>query len=234
MSEYPVVAFVVSAIDWLIPVTVIYVWWFLARARNEGPSPALIALPLAIAFGWGMVWVHVPAFANLRLNPPPTGQASAIFSTLIGLIALLLLPSVRRYFRTARLDLLVAMGPWRIVYGSALMIIGTRGGLPEGFFWSAAIGDIAVGLWAIAILAHGRVSTRHLVAWNVVGMIDLTHVLVLGSAFLRPFFLANPDIPPLNLLPLVGVPIFLALHVLTLWGLWARSRFAQGRTAVPS
>lgn len=222
MTPDPVVAFLVAAIDFLIPVTVVYLWWFLCRARVEGPSPVLIALPLALALGWGLLWTHVPELASRRLNPPPAGQAAAILAVLFGLSALLVLPSVRDYFRTARLELLVAMGPWRIVYGAALLIIGTRGGLPKGFFWSVALGDIAVGLWAIAILARGTVSTRHLAVWNVAGMIDLAHALVLGAAHLRPFFLANPDVPPLNLLPLAGVPMFLAVHVLTLWGLWAR------------
>ncbi|MCM0019533.1 MAG: hypothetical protein NBV67_06035, partial [Tagaea sp.] len=197
-------------------------WWLLVRARLDGPSPTAIAVPLAIALGWGMLWAFVPELSARRLNPPPAGQAGVILTVLFGSIALLALPSVRRFFRTARLELLVAIGPWRIVYGGALLSIGTQGGLPAGFFWSVALGDIAVGIWAIVILARGAVSTRHLAIWNVAGMIDLAHALALGAVHLRPFFLANADVPPLNLLPLAGVPVFLAVHVMTLWGLWAR------------
>lgn len=58
------------------------------------------------------------------------------------------------------------------------------------------------------------------------GAADPTQALVLGAMHLHPFFLANPDLPALNLLPLAGVPVYLAIHVLTLWGLWARSRSA--------
>jgi hypothetical protein len=54
--------------------------------------------------------------------------------------------------------------------------------------------------------------------------VDLAHVLVLGAINLRPFYLANPDIAPLNLLPLAGVPVFLALHGMTLWGIAARRK----------
>jgi hypothetical protein len=73
------------------------------------------------------------------------------------------------------------------------------------------------------------VTQRELIAWNALGLIDLLHVIMLAAIHLRPFFLAQPDLPTLNLLPLVGVPVFIALHVLTLWGLFARRSAPTGR-----
>ncbi|MFM7421172.1 MAG: hypothetical protein ACKO54_15965 [Alphaproteobacteria bacterium] len=229
MPSDPLLSTLVAAVDWLMPVTFASVWWVLWRSRAEGPAAWQLAVPLLVAFGWGVLWAFVPALAALRLNPPPGGQAGAILALFLGLIGLLALPAARRFFRTARLANLVALGPWRFVYGALILAIGVNGGLPPSFFWSVGIVDILVGLWACAILLAVRdISTPHLVAWNVAGAIDLTHVLVLGALHLRDFFLADPGIPALNLLPLAGVPLFLAIHVLTIWGL---SQSNRGRTA---
>jgi hypothetical protein len=74
----------------------------------------------------------------------------------------------------------------------------------------------------VILLRRKSVTEREIFLWNAVGLVDLSHVLALGALNLRGFYLAYPIISPLNLLPLVGVPLFLALHVLALWGLWSR------------
>jgi hypothetical protein len=234
MPISPIVVPRVVAIDLLMPVTLVTVWWVLWKSRVDGPLGPWLAVPLVLALGWGALWSFVPAFAALRLAPPPSGQAGAILALLASLVGLLFLPTTRLFFTNARLEVLVWVGPWRMVYGALLMTIGLGGGLPGAFFWSAAIGDIAVGIWACVILARGgRPSTPHLVAWNLLGMADLSHVLVLSAIHLRPYFLANPEVPALNLLPLAGVPVFLALHVLTLWAVWTRHRATTAPAPAP-
>jgi hypothetical protein len=183
-----------------------------------------LAVPIVVSALWGAAWIWSPSLAAFRLAPPPGGQVLAIAGVLAGWLSLLLLPGVRAYFRSADLTKLVALSPWRIVYGFALLTLGRYGGIPAAFYISAGIGDILVGLWGVSILARRpTVSTREVTAWNIAGIVDFTHVLVLGAINLRPFYLANPDVPPLNMLPLVGVPIFFAMHILTLWALM-RSR----------
>jgi hypothetical protein len=207
--------------DALMLVTVWAFWRVLVDARKAGPEPLQIAVPLLVALAWGALWVWYPPLAAARLAPPPGGQVIAIAAVVLGLVALRALPSVRTYFATVDFRHLAWIGPWRIVYGGLLLLMGLKGGLPEAFFWSAAVGDIAVGVWAVTMLPRlETVSAREFAAWNAVGLADLLHVLVLGAINLRPFFLSHPDIvPPLNLLPLVGVPMFIALHVHVLWGL---------------
>jgi hypothetical protein len=223
MPGYAAISAIVVLTDLLVPITLLTVWLALRRSRVEGPAAGLPALPLGLAFAWGAAWTWVPTMAALRLLPPPAGQAAAILGTVAGLCLLLLTAPVRQFFRSARLLPLVALGPWRIVYGLALLSIGALGGLPAAFFWSAAFGDIAVGLWSLLILSRRQaVTEREILAWNLVGLVDLMHVLVLGAANLRGFYLADLVVSPLNLLPMVGVPVFIALHVLTLWGFWAR------------
>jgi hypothetical protein len=217
------VAAVVMATDILVPLTILSVWLSLRRSRMSGPADWQIAIPLCLALGWGALWTWVPSVSALRLQPPPFGQAGAILALTLGLCLLLLSRLVRQFFGAARSLPLVALGPWRIVYGLALLLIGLSGGLPPAFFWSAASGDIAVGLWSVAILMRrSTVMQSEILAWNFVGLLDLMHVLILGALHLRGFYLTDPGLEPLNLLPIVGVPVFMALHVLTLWGFWAR------------
>jgi hypothetical protein len=225
MQNTTFLAYVAAITDALMLITIFSFWSVLVRARREGPQPLAIAAPLFAALGWAALWVWWPPLAVARLASPPGGQVIAIATTVLGLMALLTLSSVQTYFRTSDVHQFVRLGPWRIVYGALLLTMGALGGLPDAFFWSAGIGDILVGIWAIAILTRkSPANERELVAWNLVGVADLLHVLVLGAINLRPFFLGHPDIvPPLNLLPLVGVPLFIALHVMTLWGLMRRS-----------
>jgi hypothetical protein len=55
-----------------------------------------------------------------------------------------------------------------------------------------------------------------LIACNAVRLRDLLHVIPLAELALRPILLANPELPTLNLLLLVGVPLFIAPHIIIL------------------
>jgi hypothetical protein len=224
----------VLASDLLMLVTMASVWMALRRAGASGGISLLLAAILAVVLLWGGTWAFVPALASLRTLPAPRGQAGAILTVVVAFTALLALPPVRHFFRTGRMEWLVTLGAWRVVYGATLLMMGLLGGLPSAFFWSAAFGDIAVGIWAFAIMAR-RLDVRpaEITAWNAVGLADLTHVLVLGALNMGPFYTANPGVQPLNLLPLAGVPVFLAIHVMTLWGIAARRQAGLASASAP-
>jgi hypothetical protein len=79
------------------------------------------------------------------------------------------------------------------------------------------LGDLTVGLIGCALLLRVQpVDRRAFAAWNLLGMADLSHVLILGAITLVPFFTANPDLPFVNLLPLTGMTLLLSLHILGL------------------
>jgi hypothetical protein len=226
MSVYALVL----SVDLVMPLTVLSIWWTLHRARCEEPKRLWLAVPFVLALTWGAAWSFYPPLSALRFLPPPSGQAGAILGLIVGLILLQILPSVQKMFRTINMARLVDIGVWRIVYGAALLLIGLQGGLPSQFFWSAAIGDILVGLWAISIIARRPdVSRNELMVWNGTGMLDLLHVLALGALYLPTFYKLNPEIAPLNLLPLVGVPCLLVMHILTLMGQKNTMKLATAR-----
>jgi hypothetical protein len=220
---------IVLLTDILTPITVFTIW--LVAVRNQiskaGNLWAALLLVGVASFASAMAWY--PPLAAFRISPAPGGQVLVVASIAFLLpLALLALPASRAFL--ANIDPLDAarLGIWRAVYGSLILALGLEGGLPKGFFQSVALGDIAVGLWALWITTRShRVSDRHLLVWNVAGLMDLLHVIPLAVLVLRPSILANPDGSTLNLLPLVGVPLFIALHIVTIrnlvWG-WKFSR----------
>lgn len=225
MATHLVLLFLARATDLLMFATVLSVGWVLQRATGQRSaiSPIAVAVVLLAALVWGALWTWYPPLASTRLAAPPGGQAGAIVALIVTLLSLLIVPAVRDYFKHVDAARLVALGLWRLVYGTMLLAIGLLDGLPASFYLSAAVGDLLVGLWALLILTRREsASGAEIVAWNVVGLVDLLHVITLAALHLRPFFIVHPELPPLNLLPLVGVPLFIALHALTLWGLRER------------
>jgi hypothetical protein len=228
MADIALISTIVTATDILMPVTMLAIA-LTFRAANPGTSGARILGGLTLAaVAWGALWAWFPPVAALRLAPPPGGQVMAILGVVLTFIAFRFTAPVKAYWQNAKLEKLVWNGPWRAIYGSSLLLIGLSGGLPNEFVWSAAVADIVVGVWAIAILMRGaNVKRGEILGWNALGAIDLFHVLVLGAIFLRPFYLANPEMPLLNLLPLAGVPVLLAAHVMTLTGFWVQRKTSR-------
>jgi hypothetical protein len=207
----------VLATDLLMPITVFSVGATLLRARDQGPNAIAIYFTLALVTLWAAAWSWFPALATLRFLPAPSGQAGAIAALIIVLNLTRFIPSISAMFQSIDIKRLIDLGVWRVVYGAAILVIGLLGGLPREFFWSAAFGDIFVGLWALSLIQRRpMISTKEIVTWNLLGALDLVHVLALGAVYLRAFYVANPSAVPLNLLPLAGVPLLLTIHIQTL------------------
>jgi hypothetical protein len=192
----------------------------LIAARRDGPPPIVLFMVVLGALAWGAAHAFYPPLISWRASVP-SGQPLVIAGLILALTALAWTSAGTAYFRTAALRPLIALYLWRIVFGGALLTLGLNGALPPGFFWPAAVGDIVVGLWALSMLPRfPSVSRWELLAWNALGLADLLNVLRLGLLELRPFFSANPEMTPLTLLPLFGVPFFVALHLQLFRTLW--------------
>lgn len=195
-----------------------------------------LGVPLAIvvgtAFAAAAASAFVPSLAALR-EAVFAIQPAHIVATVVGLVAAGASPLGRRHFAAPNLRPVFLLYGWRAVFGGLLLVLGLAGGLPSAFFWSAAIGDILVGVWALAIAARwDRVSRGETLVWNAAGLLDLIHVLALGATTLRVFYDASPDLVRLTLLPLFGVPTFIALHLLLFPVLTRRARPARDRAGV--
>lgn len=190
--------------------------WGLRRAGLAAGIPVL-----AIGFAIGLVNAHLPALAALREHVVFARPAMILGMVIwLGAWAIWGLRGVPGWVA-------LSVSPWRMIFGTGLLVMGLAGGLPAAFFWSAALGDIAVGALGLLLLASGQAENRRaLIAWNALGLLDLGHVLVLGVMHLAPFYAANPDVARLGMLPLFGVPAFIALHLGMLRALLSRRMVA--------
>jgi hypothetical protein len=128
---------------------------------------------------------------------------------------------------------------FRMLDGAAFLIIMALGHLPALFALPAGIGDIIAGLAApLAARGLARGGGRRAAMWfNAFGLTDLVVALTLGT--LTGFQLVNvtPSGTPISELPLalvptVGVPLLLAVHITSVSAL-ARARRAPLPAAVP-
>ena len=115
------------------------------------------------------------------------------------------------------------------VLGGVFLVLLAQGLLPGVFALPAGIGDVLVGVLALAVVrlflvrhSRARLAAR---IWNLFGIADL--VLAVVTGFLSspgPFqqlALGNPNqlisMYPLVMIPAFAVPLFLLLHMLSLW-----------------
>jgi len=214
--------FIAATIQFLIPVFGLSAWFALRRAN--GIHSRMIAVLLAVWFAVAVAFAFVPGLVLWRQGNAAV-QPAIILSTIVIAAALHAVPAVRDFFRGASLAPLLALFLWRAVFGFLLAMLWLAGGLPAAFAQPAAIGDIAVGLWAALLVWRVRrgdqPSRLQLWLWNLAGLFDLFNVMRLAVAVVVPWLAANPALPEFPLLPLFGVPLFIALH-LHIWRAWQR------------
>src|SRR5262252_477817 len=133
---------------------------------------------------------------------------------------------------------LIALQLYR-VFGSWALAAGLRGALPGVFGVPAGIGDTLTGLLAvpaaIAVAIDSAQGRRAAIAWNILGLADLTVAVTLGAITSPgPFQLIVSDVPSIGagaypgvLTPALVVPSSILLHALSLRQLRRR----RGRTS---
>ena len=85
------------------------------------------------------------------------------------------------------------------------------------FGYTAGLGDILIGVTAIPMAyffkSGHRFATKISIVWNILGSIDLVAAIYLGITTSNKTMTTMPWV----LIPTVGVPILLTIHVITLW-----------------
>lgn len=113
------------------------------------------------------------------------------------------------------------------IIGISFLFGVSQGILSPVFGYTAGIGDILIGITAIPIayyfkLAY-RLATNVSIIWNLLGIIDLVAAIHLGITSSDAQLLSagghHPTMTtmPWVLIPTVGVPILLTIHMITLW-----------------
>jgi hypothetical protein len=139
-----------------------------------------------------------------------------------------LFPSFRALVMAGDLPLLTAVQAWRFA-GFVFIALYVYGVLPGVFAWPAGLGNMAIGAtapWmALALIRRpGFAASRLFVVWNVLGILDLVVAVTIGrlSATLATGAAGEITTAPLTELPLLlipgfAVPLFIMLHLTTLF-----------------
>lgn len=172
---------------------------------------------------WALVAVAVGISGVLAGYPVRVAQAIGSALTLAQILSYSFSRSFREQALGWNLRSLTLFQSWRIIPGASfLYYYYGLGQLPFNFAVIGGYGDMLVGLTAIVISPLGSADRRHLLkillAWQVVGLLDL--IFVIRSAFVAS--LTDPNIMhpltqlPLVLLPLLLVPITLFVHFVSM------------------
>ena len=119
-------------------------------------------------------------------------------------------------------SLLIAVQTYRI--GGLFFLWGmTQGLLDPAFAIPAGVGDILIGVTAIPFaifLWKGYSWSKYaVVVWSVLGIVDLVNAVTLGRITSPDFSTSTMATFPWILVPTIGVPSGLALHIITLYRL---------------
>jgi hypothetical protein len=147
---------------------------------------------------------------------PPLGLLIGLVAPLsLFLVGYWTVPSVREFVLSADLRLIAGIQAWRWA-GFGFLTLYTYKVLPGIFAWPAGLGDMAIGVTAPFVLAAllrrpGYASSRRFIAWNLLGILDLTVAVSIGAVgpLLAPSFYGTVTTAPMAQLPLVLIPTFL-------------------------
>lgn len=180
-------------------------------ARSSRPVLALLGGWVALALGAGFS-------GRVAALQPPAPQVLLIVLTLGTLGIFTRVRSLRAWFDSVDLRVLVALHLTRFV-GADFLILYSRGELPFGFAVPGGVGDIVVAAWALTLLLWIRADTpagrRAYRLWNVVGLLDILLVVTTAARLgvTAPASMAALLRLPLSLLPTFLVPLIIASHV---------------------
>jgi len=213
------------------------VWFTLAQGLRQVSAAAGVQR----AWRWGAaivltLWLLVRV--AFSVNPPGGGVLGAPFiitflalGILAGILSLLISPVFRQIIRAIPETWLVGIQAIRVI-GFFFLALMDMKLLPAEFAFPAGYGDITVGLLALGVvylLAKRKPYARGLaIGWNVLGLLDLVSALTTGIMYIGPFAaqVAASGGSPLYLnyvliIPSYGVPLFVLLHVYSLFQLWS-------------
>lgn len=225
------VRFITTAVALIVPVLAWVVFQrFARRSARELIAPSAIFVALWIVLAYTLS-------ARGFFSAPRPGSVPAIGYSLvplaIGYLAFLTIRSVRVVLDEIPLHWMTGLQLYRAL-GVVFLVEWMLGVLPGTFALPAGIGDIAIGLAApfvAARLERRSPNARELaILWNVLGIADLVVALATGVLTTPgPLHLLALDSPsraltmlPLVLVPTIGVPFSILLHLIGLHRLIGR------------
>jgi len=196
--------------------------------ENRSGMTLFIAIVLAV---W-LTLVFLLGAGGAFVSPPGTPPFPILVGVTVPLIAFLITfrfsPSFRAFVLSFDLRLATVIQAWRFA-GLGFLALYAHGVLPGLFAWPAGVGDIAIGVtaaWIVLALIRqpSFAASRVFTIWNLLGILDL--VVAVGTGALSSALATGvagevTTAPmaqlPLLLIPAYLVPIFVMLHLATLF-----------------
>jgi hypothetical protein len=216
-------------------------WWRVAEAvRVLGVVGRRVAVWAGVGLG---AWVGLALLATLSsalndaMRSIPLLPIALSLACIAALLLMGLAPAFRRAFDAVPMPSLMAFFYWRAIFGGLLLAAYAAGRLPAAFGIPAGIGDMAVTMLAIVVLAlkpvGGEMPRGPIWLWNAIGLLDLLYVAFLAATVLRPWA-AQRGLPTNFVLLNFVVPAFIAIHLHMFGRLWRESKSASGRVGKDS
>ncbi len=113
------------------------------------------------------------------------------------------------------MTLIIALNGMRVL-GVLMLIAAISGQMSGPFPYSAGIGDIITGIFALPVarLAARNPGSARVLGWNIFGTLDLVVAVSLGVIYARTGETTAMTTLPWSMIPLVLVPTFLIGHAL--------------------
>jgi hypothetical protein len=218
----------------LISAAVVFFALDLWRRAIEAGHPAsghgrrlVVGAGLAAWMGLALLATHDPAVGRAIASTPGV-QPAFLLGAILAAVLAGLPTACRQAFDRVPLESMMAFFYWRAVFGALIIAAYAAGRLPAGFGVPVGLGDIAVTMLMILVLAlrpgSGAIPRGPLLLWNAIGLVDLlVGVPLLGALELRPWA-AQRGLSGHFGLQLFVVPLFIAIHVHIFARLWRERR----------
>ena len=198
-------------------------------------------IALSILVAW-VVYTGALGFFGVLAGADSVPRIALILvPTLVGVLLLALSDAGRTVALSIPLSLLIGAQTYRVVVELFIHQLWSIGLMPRMLTYEGANLDILAGLSAPVVgwlVAHGRLSNRLALAWNVIGLVLLANIVgraILTTPALQVLVTEVPNRAvgtfPFTFIPGVLAPLALTLHVLAIRALLARRR-AQRATQV--
>jgi hypothetical protein len=179
----------------------------------------------AAAIAWGLLVALAAGSGLLRLLYPPLIGPLVALGIVVPVILYFQSLALQAYFRTIGLYPLTVFHVWRIPAAFVFFWYGAHGALPPAFWILAGSGDLLSGALALPLL-RGPLGRDAYLTKHLVGFCDF---LVAVGAGLTLTLLHDPRMAPIRELPLALIPLFGvgisgASHVVAFHLLWIERR----------
>ena len=189
----------------------------------------------AVVGFWLVAAIAVSASDVLYAPPRPVLPLLVWAPVMAFLMAYAGFPGLRRRVLSLNVRSLIAFHFVRAPIGIGFLVLGTRGDLPAEFAHKAGIGDIVVGLAAVALVAGlpplaTAAKPRAVLLWNALGLADIIMVMIVAQRLIFTSEGPNPlvqlsEFPFLVILSFV-VPMVFITHLAIFAQAW-RKRVAR-------